>query len=266
MIADTVSRSAGDSTEAILRIRGLQKRFGVLEVIRGIDLTVRQGEVAFIIGPSGGGKTTLLRCVNFLETPNGGTIEFAGKQLCYEDGRGFHRSPEGEIRQARCQMPMVFQHFNLSNHRTVLANVIEGPTVVLRTPRGQAIEEARRILDRVGLLEKLDAYPAQLSGGQKQRVAIARALAMQPRMILFDEPTSSLDPELVAGVLETIRGLAEEGMTMIIASHEMGFARRLADTVYFVTEGTVVESGSPEKIFETPASQRLKSFIGSILR
>ena len=160
---------------------------------------------------------------------------------------------------------MVFQHFNLFSHRTVLANVLEGPTVVLRKPRGQAIEEARRILDRVGLLEKLDAYPAQLSGGQKQRVAIAWALAMQPRMILFDDPTSSLDPELVAGVLETIRGLAEEGMAMIIASHEMGFARRLADTVYFVTEGTVVESGSPEKIFETPASQRLKSFIGSIL-
>jgi ABC-type polar amino acid transport system ATPase subunit len=161
---------------------------------------------------------------------------------------------------------MVFQSFNLFNHRTVLANVIEGPTVVLGRPRDQAIEEAREILAQVGLSDKLDAYPAQLSGGQKQRVGIARALGMRPKMILFDEPTSSLDPELVSGVLDTIRALAEQGMTMIVVSHEMGFARRLADSVYFLADGSVAESGSAERIFEAPESARLKAFISSIVR
>jgi ABC-type polar amino acid transport system ATPase subunit len=249
----------------VLTVRGLVKRFGRLDVLNGIDLTVRQGEVAFIIGPSGGGKTTLLRCIDFLEIPDGGSVEFDGKRLCHSDERGFHRCPEREIRQARAQTPMVFQHFNLFNHRTVLENVIEGPVMVLKRPRGEATDEALRILDRVGLREKASAYPAQLSGGQKQRVGIARALAMHPRMILFDEPTSSLDPELVAGVLETIRRLAEDGMTMLIVSHEMGFARRLADSVYFVADGRIVESGTPRQIFETPESERVKSFIGSIL-
>jgi len=237
-----------------------------VEVVRGVDLTVRPGEVAFLIGPSGSGKTTLLRCVNFLEVPNGGSIMFAGRRLCYDDGSGFHRSPEVEIRRARAQMPMVFQSFNLFSHRTVMANVIEGPTVVLGKPREQAIEEAKAILAQVGLSDKMYAYPAQLSGGQKQRVGIARALGMQPKMILFDEPTSSLDPELVSGVLDTIRALAEQGMTMVIVSHEMGFARRLADSVYFLADGVVAESGSPARIFEAPETARLKAFINSIVR
>lgn len=249
----------------ILRVQGLRKRFGALEVLNGVDLTVRLGEVAFIIGPSGGGKTTFLRCANFLEVPDAGTVEFDGKRLCHGDGGGFHRRPEREIRQARAQMPMVFQHFNLFQHRTVLQNVIEGPTVVFKRPRKEAIEEAREILSRVGLADKLDAYPAQLSGGQKQRVGIARALAMRPRLILFDEPTSSLDPELVAGVLDTIRRLAEDGMTMVIVSHEMGFARRLADRVYFMADGMIIEAGPPKAIFEAPESARVRTFIRSIL-
>ena len=221
--------------------------------------------MAFVIGPSGGGKTTLLRCINFLETPNAGSIEFEGKRLCQGDEQSFRRCPEREIRQARTQMPMVFQHFNLLQHRTVLENVIEGPTVVLKRPRHEAIREAGEILARVGLTDKLGAYPAQLSGGQKQRVGIARALAMRPKLILFDEPTSSLDPELVAGVLDTIRRLAEDGMTMVIVSHEMGFARRLADQVYFMADGLVIEAGSPKSIFEEPESERVRAFIRSIL-
>jgi ABC-type polar amino acid transport system ATPase subunit len=251
--------------EPILRVRGLRKSFGALEVLRGVDLTVRPREVAFVIGPSGGGKTTLLRCLNFLETPAAGTIEFEGRSLCHDRDGGFHRRPEREIRQARSRMPMVFQHFNLFQHRTALENVIEGPTVVLKRPRHEAVAEAKEILARVGLADKLDAYPAQLSGGQKQRVGIARALAMRPKLILFDEPTSSLDPELVVGVLDTIRRLAEDGMTMIVVSHEMGFARRLADTVYFMADGTIIEAGPPKAIFESPENERVRTFIGSIL-
>jgi ABC-type polar amino acid transport system ATPase subunit len=250
---------------SILTVRGLRKRFGGIEAVRGVDLTIVQGEVAFIIGPSGGGKTTVLRCINFLEMPNAGTIHFDGKTLCYQDETGFHVAPERDLRRARAEMPMVFQHFNLFNHRTVLENIVEGPTVVLKKRREQAVEEARAVLERVGLADKLEAYPAQLSGGQKQRVGIARALAMRPRLILFDEPTSSLDPELVAGVLDTIRGLAEEGMTMIVVSHEMRFARRLADSVYFVADGIVMEWGSPERLFEKPASERLRVFMQSVL-
>lgn len=251
--------------QPILRVHGLRKSFGAIEVLKGVDLTVRPREVAFIIGPSGGGKTTFLRCLNFLETPGAGTIEFDGNRLCHESGGSFHRRPEREIRQARAQMPMVFQHFNLFHHRTVLENVIEGPTVVLRRPRQEAVQEARDILSRVGLADKLDAYPAQLSGGQKQRVGIARALAMHPKLILFDEPTSSLDPELVVGVLDTIRRLAEDGMTMIVVSHEMGFARRLADWVYFMADGLIIEAGPPKAIFETPENERVRTFIGAIL-
>jgi ABC-type polar amino acid transport system ATPase subunit len=254
-----------DAVRPILQVQGLRKSFDSQEVLRGIDLTVRPGEVAFVIGPSGGGKTTLLRCVNFLEAPGAGTIEFDRMRLCYGDERGFHRCPEREIRRARAQMPMVFQHFNLFHHKTVLENVIEGPTVVLGRPRKEAVEDGRNILSRVGLADKLDAYPAQLSGGQKQRVGIARALAMRPKLILFDEPTSSLDPELVAGVLDTIRRLAEDGMTMIIVSHEMGFARRLADCVYFMADGRIIEAGPAKAIFEEPESGRVRTFIGSIL-
>jgi ABC-type histidine transport system ATPase subunit len=249
----------------ILAVRGLTKRFGTLPVLRGIDLSVQPGEITFLIGPSGSGKSTLLRCVNFLERPGGGEVIFAGERLCHEEGGQCRLAADPVLRRARSRMPMVFQHFNLFAHRTVLGNVIEGPTRVLGKPRMQAIEEAREILRRVGLTDKQDDYPDQLSGGQKQRVAIARALAMQPALILFDEPTSSLDPELVAEVLAMIRSLAEEGRTMIVVTHEMKFARQLADRVHFMVDGRIVESGSAAEIFDAPRNRRLAEFILSIL-
>jgi len=258
-------RPAGEDGGPVLSIRRLRKRFGSHEVLKGIDLDIPTGRVTFLIGPSGGGKSTVLRCVNFLEMPTAGDITFAGERLCHEENGKFRHAPEAVLRHARAQMPMVFQHFNLFSHRTVLENVIEGPVIVQKKPKAQAIEEARAVLKRVGLIEKCDAYPAQLSGGQKQRVAIARAVAMQPRLILFDEPTSALDPELVSGVLDTIRALAEEGRTMIVVSHEMGFARRLADRVHFVVDGVIAESGPPAQIFDAPENDRLKGFIRSIL-
>jgi len=249
----------------ILTVQALRKSFGNIEVLRGVNLSVRAGEVTFLIGPSGGGKSTLMRCINFLDTPSAGEIVFAGKRLCHEDGNLFHAAPERLLRAARSEMPMVFQNFNLFSHRTVLKNVIEGPVMVQGRPRAQAIEEAEQILRRFGLGDKFDHYPDQLSGGQKQRVAIARALAMQPRMILFDEPTSALDPELIAGVLDTIRVLAEEGLTLIVVSHEMKFARRLADIIHFIADGVILESGPPDRIFDAPESSRLTGFIRSIL-
>ena len=249
----------------LVEIRGLRKSYGQTEVLAGVDLMVAKGEVTFLIGPSGGGKSTLLRCINFLETPSGGEIIFDGERLCHEDGNLFHSAPERILREARARMPMVFQHFNLFAHRTVLQNVTEGPLVVQKRPRAEVEAEALAILARVGLADRAGFYPAQLSGGQKQRVAIARALAMRPSLILFDEPTSALDPELVAGVLDTIRALAEEGMTLVVVSHEMKFARHLADKVHFVAGGHIEESGTPDRIFDAPESERLKSFISSIL-
>jgi len=250
----------------LLSIRGLQKRFGSHEVIKHIDFDVAPGSVTFLIGPSGGGKSTVLRCLNFLEMPSAGEITFGGERLCYTRNGRFQPASETVLRRARAQMPMVFQHFNLFCHRTALENVIEGPMLVLGKRREQAIEDGRALLQRVGLLDRADAYPAQLSGGQKQRVAIARAVAMEPRLILFDEPTSALDPELVAGVLDSIRALAEEGRTMIVVSHEMAFARKLADRVHFVAGGVIAESGSPDEIFDAPENERLRQFIRSILQ
>ncbi len=265
--ANMSGTSAGvDSpTPPLLQVHALHKSFGANNVLKGVDLTVRPGEVSFIIGPSGGGKSTLIRCINFLETPSAGEIVFDGRHLCREEGNVFKVAPERELRAARSEMPMVFQHFNLFAHRTVLENVIEGPVMVKRRRRDEAIADAQRLLAEVGLADKADRYPDELSGGQKQRVAIARALAMKPKLILFDEPTSALDPELVAGILDTIRSLAEKGMTLIVVSHEMGFARRLADVVHFIADGTIVESGPPQKIFDTPATPRLAAFIRSIL-
>ncbi len=251
--------------EPLLSVRQLRKSFGPLHVLKGVDIAVHPGEVTFLIGPSGGGKSTLMRCMNFLDMPNGGEIVFDGQRLCHEDGNLFQSAPERVLRAARSEMPMVFQHFNLFSHRTVLQNVIEGPVIVRRRPKHEAISEAEEILRRVGLHDKLDHYPDQLSGGQKQRVAIARALAMRPRLILFDEPTSALDPELVSGILDTIRVLAEEGMTLIVVSHEMGFARKLADVIHFVADGVILESGPPERIFDNPENTRLSAFIRSIL-
>jgi ABC-type histidine transport system ATPase subunit len=250
----------------LLSIRGLRKSFGSHQVIKNFDLDVEPGSVTFLIGPSGGGKSTVLRCINFLETPSGGEITFAGKRLCHVQGGKLRMASDAVLRNARAQMPMVFQHFNLFAHRTALENLIEGPMLVLGKPREQAIEEGRKLLHRVGLLDRANAYPAQLSGGQKQRVAIARAVALEPRLILFDEPTSALDPELVSGVLDTIRALAEEGRTMVVVTHEMAFARKLADRVHFIADGVVAESGSPDQIFDDPKNDRLKQFIRSILQ
>jgi ABC-type histidine transport system ATPase subunit len=266
IVSEKAQQSVAPSpAEPLLNVRGLQKRFGSHEVIKNIDLEVSPGSVTFLIGPSGGGKSTVLRCMNFLETPSAGEITFAGERLCHTEKGRLHRASDAVLRRARAQMPMVFQHFNLFAHRTALENVVEGPILVLGRPREQAVAEGRELLRRVGLLERADAYPAQLSGGQKQRVAIARAVAMEPRLILFDEPTSALDPELVAGVLDTIRALADENRTMVVVSHEMAFARRLADRVHFVADGVIAESGSPDEIFDSPKNERLKQFIRSIL-
>jgi ABC-type histidine transport system ATPase subunit len=259
--------TAAKVVSPLIEVRALHKTYlGGPPVLRGVDLRVAPGEVSFLIGPSGGGKSTLLRCINLLETPSSGEIWFGGHRLCHEPGGVFATAPERAIRAARVQMPMVFQQFNLFSHRTVLENIIEGPVIVKRRPRAEAVAEAHALLARVGLPNKADAYPAELSGGQKQRVAIARALAMQPRLILFDEPTSALDPELVSGVLEIIRSLAEEGRTMLVVTHEMGFARKLADRVHFVCDGVIEESGTPSEVFDAPRSARLRGFIGSILK
>jgi len=250
----------------VLKVVGLKKHFGASQILKNITLTIKRGEVAFVIGPSGGGKSTLLRCLNFLERPNGGMVEFFGDWLCRERAAGFEIRPEKELRKVRSRMPMVFQQFNLFDHRTVLENVIEGPLVVRREARREAIENAESILRKVGLIDKRHAYPAQLSGGQKQRVGIARALAMRPDAILFDEPTSALDPELVADVLNTIRALIEDGMTMLIVTHEIAFARNLAHTVYFVEGGVVGESGPPEQVIQNPTTPRVRAFVDAVLR
>lgn len=253
-------------TNSLIQVRGLRKRFGHEEILHGIDLTVEAGKVTFLIGPSGGGKSTVLRCLNFLERPTGGEVSFAGERLCGEENGQFFCAPESVLSRVRAQMPMVFQHFNLFNHKTVLENVIEGPVFVQKRDRQEAIARAEDILHQVGLRDKMHQYPGQLSGGQKQRVAIARAVAMQPKLILFDEPTSALDPELVTGILDIIRNLAEQGRTMVIVTHEMGFARHLADRIHFFCGGVIAESGTADELFKSPRTERLKSFIGSIIR
>jgi ABC-type histidine transport system ATPase subunit len=253
-------------TDTLVQIRRLKKRFGHDEILHGIDLTVETGKVTFLIGPSGSGKSTVLRCLNFLERPTAGEISFAGERLCGEESGRFTCAPESVLARMRTQMPMVFQHFNLFNHKTVLENVIEGPIFVQKRRRAEVIAEAEAILRQVGLIDKLAHYPGQLSGGQKQRVAIARAVAMQPKLILFDEPTSALDPELVSGILDIIRGLAEQGRTMVVVTHEMGFVRHLADKVHFFCDGVIAESGTPEELFRSPRTERLRSFMGAIIR
>ncbi|WP_342643626.1 amino acid ABC transporter ATP-binding protein [Rhodoligotrophos ferricapiens] len=250
----------------LIQVQGLEKAFKGVPVLRGVDLTIARGEVAFIIGPSGGGKSTLLRCINFLERPNAGTVRFAGKTLCEGSAGDFRIESDQELREARARMPMVFQHFNLFNHMTVLGNVIEGPVIVRGQSRQSAIATARRLLSQFGLGEHEAKYPAQLSGGQKQRVAIVRALAMEPDAILFDEPTSALDPQLVGDVLEAMRELAGSGLTLVIVSHEMAFARALADSVHFITNGRITESGTAQALFERPQTVELKQFMDSIQR
>ena len=240
----------------MLKIENLHKWFGNLEVLRGIDLEISQQEVVVIIGASGSGKSTLLRCLNFLETPQKGNIYIDQERIDPE---------ESNLNLVRQKVGMVFQHFNLFPHKTVLENVIEGPVQVKGIEKEKAIAQAKDILDKVGLNDKIDIYPQMLSGGQKQRVAIARSLAMEPELLLFDEPTSSLDPELVGEVLTVMKDLAEEGMTMAIVTHQMGFAKEVADRVVYIEDGEIVEMGDPEHMFENPDKQQTKDFLSRVL-
>ena len=239
----------------MIEIKGLKKSFGDLQVLKGIDLHIDEREVVVIIGPSGSGKSTLLRCINFLEEPTGGTITVDG----------IHMNSEANVNKVREEVGMVFQRFNLFPHMTVLDNITLAPMKVRKIERSRAEQTAQDLLDRVGLGDKADAYPNQLSGGQQQRVAIARALAMQPKVMLFDEPTSALDPEMVGEVLDVMQRLAESGMTMVIVTHEMGFAREVGTRLLFVDGGYIVEQGKPKEVFENPKEERTKAFLSKIL-
>lgn len=240
----------------MIKIRGLNKWFGKLHVLKDIDMDVAQKEVVVVIGASGSGKSTLLRCVNFLEFAQSGQIHIDGVEA---------NAKSKNLHQVRADVGMVFQHFNLFPHRTVMGNVIEGLTQVKKASHKEALEQGEDLLEKVGLSDKADVYPAMLSGGQKQRVAIARALAMKPKIMLFDEPTSALDPELVGEVLQVMKTLAIEGMTMMVVSHEMGFAREVGDRVVYMDEGRIVEEGHPDQIYSNPQNERTKAFLGQIL-
>lgn len=242
------------------------KNFGALQVLKGVSLEVGRGEVLCVIGPSGSGKSTFLRCVNHLEQVNAGRLYVDGEIVGYREKNGklYELHPRDAAKQRR-EIGMVFQHFNLFPHRTALENVIEAPTQVKKIRKADAVTRARELLDRVGLAEKAGAYPAQLSGGQQQRVAIARALAMDPKLMLFDEPTSALDPELVGEVLTVMRELAQSGMTMVVVTHEMGFAREVADQLVFMDGGVVVEAGPPREVLAAPRHERTKAFLSRLL-
>ncbi|AVT59491.1 MULTISPECIES: amino acid ABC transporter ATP-binding protein [Pectobacterium] len=262
MSEDKVLREDIDLNEdVVLRIRGLQKRFGAVEVLKGIDLDVRRGEKIAIIGGSGSGKSTLLRCLNFMEIPSAGTIELDGVVLGKTDAKGQRDYPEKQLCAVRERVGMVFQQFNLFPHLTVLENVREALLSVKKMPRHEADTIAKAQLEKVGLGNKQEARPASLSGGQQQRVAIARALAMSPEIMLFDEPTSSLDPELVGEVLHTIRALAEEGRTLLLVTHELGFAYHFADRVIFIENGVIHEMGSAEQVLKNPQQPRTQAFL-----
>ncbi len=249
-----------------IKATNIWKKFNNLEVLKGIDLEVNEGEVVAVIGPSGGGKSTLLRCLNKLETIDKGSITIDGEELCRETSGGTEYVKNNDVRRIACKMGMVFQQFNLFPHMTVLENLIEAPVNVQKRDKAEVIKEAEVLLAKVGLSDKRDVYPRKLSGGQQQRVAIARALAMKPAIMLFDEPTSSLDPELTGEVLRAMRELADEKMTMVVVTHEMGFAREVATKVVFMADGHVQEQGSPEEIFINPENERLKSFLKVILK
>ena len=240
----------------IVDARGVHKHFGALHVLKGVDLRVAERELVFVIGPSGSGKSTLLRCLNRLEEPSASSVVVDGIDML---------DPRTDINHARQRIGMVFQRFHLFPHMTAAENVMEGPRTVRRKSRGACRDQATALLDRVGLADKRDAYPNQLSGGQQQRVAIARALAMEPRLMLFDEPTSALDPELVGEVLDVMRGLARDGMTMIVVTHEMGFAREVGDTLVFMDGGRIVESGHPREVLANPREERTKAFLSKVL-
>jgi len=254
-------------TRSIISVQGLHKWFGPLHVLNGIDMEVHAGQKICIIGPSGSGKSTLLRCINFLEEPDSGIVWLDGEPMGFvETAAGQRRrASETDINRMRAAVGMVFQNFNLWGHMTVLGNIIEAPIQVRGMDRKSAEQRALRLLERIGLAEKKDAYPSQLSGGQQQRVAIARALAMEPKIMLFDEPTSSLDPELVGEVLEVMRSLARDGMTMLVVTHEMGFAEEVADQVIFMDQGAILEQGSPSAFFRAPKNERAAQFLAKVI-
>jgi len=242
------------------------KNFGALKVLKGVTLSVERGEVMCMVGPSGSGKSTFLRCINHLENISAGRLCVDGALVGYrEKGGKLHELPARESAKQRRDVGMVFQHFNLFPHRTALANIAEAPIHVKKTGKASALERGRELLEKVGMSEKADAYPAQLSGGQQQRVAIARALAMEPKLMLFDEPTSALDPELVGEVLSVMRDLARGGMTMLVVTHEMGFAREVADQLVFMDDGVIVESGKPRDVLSNPQHQRTQAFLSKLL-
>jgi polar amino acid transport system ATP-binding protein len=250
----------------MVQAEGVHKRFGRLEVLKGITLQVAPGEVMCLLGPSGSGKTTFLRCINHLEKIDAGRLSVDGDLVGYrEQGDRLHELHEREVARKRAEIGMVFQRFNLFPHMTALQNVCEAPVQVRRVPPKEAKARGADLLARVGLGHRLSAYPSQLSGGQQQRVAIARALAMDPKLMLFDEPTSALDPELVGEVLDVMRGLAADGMTMVVVTHEIGFAREAADSLVFMDEGLVVETGSPAKVLAEPEHERTKAFLSKVL-
>jgi polar amino acid transport system ATP-binding protein len=253
-------------TEPMVKSEAVHKRFGRLEVLRGISLEVGRGEVMCVIGPSGSGKSTFLRCINHLEKIDAGRLWVDGDLVGYRQrGNRLHELRDSEVAKRRSEIGMVFQRFNLFPHKTALENVIEAPCVVRSVARKEAIAHAEQLLAQVGLSDKRSAYPAQLSGGQQQRVAIARALAMKPKLMLFDEPTSALDPELVGDVLDVMRGLAKDGMTMVVVTHEIGFAREVADKLVFMDEGVIVEAGDPREVIASPQHERTRSFLSKVL-
>ena len=261
-----VAAPADAVTGTVVRAEGVHKRFGRLEVLKGIDLEVRRGEVVCVIGPSGSGKSTFLRCINHLEKIDAGRIEVNGHLIGYRERNGkLVEDSEKNVARQRAEIGIVFQRFNLFPHKTALENVIEAPVKVRSVPKREAIEGAESLLERVGLAEKRDVYPGKLSGGQQQRVAIARALAMNPSLMLFDEATSALDPEMIGEVLDVMKTLAREGMTMIVVTHEMGFAREAGDRVVMMDDGCIVEEGQPEHFFASPSEERTRQFLSKII-
>ena len=257
--------TAGNGAEPALVINDIHKSFGQLEVLKGISLTANDHDVISILGSSGSGKSTFLRCINLLEMPTAGQVTVHGELIQMKPGRDGNLAPadQRQVERIRSKLSMVFQSFNLWSHMTVLENVIEAPIYVLGVPRSEAIERAEAVLRRVGMLERKDFYPAHCSGGQQQRAAIARALAMEPDVMLFDEPTSALDPELVGEVLRVMRSLADEGRTMLVVTHEMGFARDVSDQVMFLHEGRIEEYGVPDQVFNNPTSDRFRQFLAT---
>ncbi|CAM5664176.1 ATP-binding protein [Streptomyces avidinii] len=266
MTAATHHADAEPARGVMVDVRGVHKSFGPLEVLRGVDLQVRAGEVTVILGPSGSGKSTLLRTINHLEKVDRGSVSIDGELIGYRGSRGkLYELKEKEVLRQRTHIGFVFQNFNLFPHLTVLENLVEAPVSALRRPREEVVRGARALLDRVGLSDKADAYPRQLSGGQQQRVAVARALALEPKVLLFDEPTSALDPELVGEVLDVIKDLARGGTTMIVVTHETGFAREVADTVVFMDGGVIVEQGPPSAVLDAPRHARTRAFLSKVL-